>query len=303
MIRHRRMAIGRPREHGATGHRHRRREGAVRCPQPRARRAGGRSPPGARRAVDQGRPPLRRGPERERDRRALRLAGLRVLRGAAPRQRSADPERVRGRMARRPGRRPAGVQGQHDARDAPHPERGGRWGRHLLARGARRRPAHRRRPERVSVNGGGKPREHLRRCVEAGRAITVEDVHEIDLIQEVAAELATVAKVRFRLKPIAPKLWRRSDFTQATVPTTSRSRSTSRASHGVRRRDGSTRPRDAQRRAGRAAHALRQAAPEHLVLEGLMTWFGRTVVELCHAWDGWRPRTRHRGGYRASGTR
>ena len=44
-------------------------------------------------------------------------------------------------------------------------------------------------PARVSVNGGGKDREHLRRCVSAGVRITVEDVHEIDLVQEVAAEV------------------------------------------------------------------------------------------------------------------
>jgi diaminopimelate decarboxylase len=53
-------------------------------------------------------------------------------------------------------------------------------------------------PDRVSVNGGGKSREHLRNCVEAGVRITVEDVDEIDLIQEVAAELDAVAKIRFR---------------------------------------------------------------------------------------------------------
>ena len=43
-------------------------------------------------------------------------------------------------------------------------------------------------PQRVSVNGGGKEKEHLRRCVQAGVRITVEDVREIDWIQEVAAD-------------------------------------------------------------------------------------------------------------------
>ncbi|MGE5292230.1 MAG: hypothetical protein ACM3ML_34605 [Micromonosporaceae bacterium] len=36
-------------------------------------------------------------------------------------------------------------------------------------------------PALVSVNGGGKSREHLRNCVAAGVRITVEDVTEIDL--------------------------------------------------------------------------------------------------------------------------
>jgi len=71
-------------------------------------------------------------------------------------------------------------------------------------------------PELVSVNGGGKPREHLRRCIDAGVRITVEDIHEIDRIQEVAAELGTTAKIRFRVKSIVPNLWRRTDFSQAT---------------------------------------------------------------------------------------
>ncbi len=73
-------------------------------------------------------------------------------------------------------------------------------------------------PERVSVNGGGKPKDHLRNCVDAGVRITVEDVHEIDIIQEVAAELNKTAKIRFRVKPTMPNLWRRTDFSQMSVP-------------------------------------------------------------------------------------
>ncbi len=73
-------------------------------------------------------------------------------------------------------------------------------------------------PERVSVNGGGKSKTHLRNCVEAGVRITVEDVDEIELIQEVAAELSATAKIRFRVKPALPNLWRRTDFSQLSVP-------------------------------------------------------------------------------------
>ena len=63
-------------------------------------------------------------------------------------------------------------------------------------------------PERVSVNGGWKSKNHLRNCIDAGVRITVEDVHEIDLIQPVAAELSKPAKIRFRVTPALPNLWR-----------------------------------------------------------------------------------------------
>ena len=35
---------------------------------------------------------------------------------------------------------------------------------------------------------------------------------------DVAAELGTIAKIRFRVKPTVPNLWRRTDFTQMSVP-------------------------------------------------------------------------------------
>ena len=70
----------------------------------------------------------------------------------------------------------------------------------------------------VSVNGGGKGREHIARCVREGVRITVEDVGEVDLIQEVAAELGMTARIRLRVKPTVPALWRRTDFSQLTVP-------------------------------------------------------------------------------------
>ncbi len=76
-------------------------------------------------------------------------------------------------------------------------------------------------PERCSVNGGGKPKEHLRRCIEEGVRITVEDVHEIDWIQKAAAILRGLrrrsavihpeAKTRLvaRISSMAPGITRR----------------------------------------------------------------------------------------------
>lgn len=71
---------------------------------------------------------------------------------------------------------------------------------------------------RVSVNGGGKSRDYLAHCVHEGVRITVEDVDEIELIQAVAAEQNRTAKIRLRVKPTVPNLWRPTDFSQLTVP-------------------------------------------------------------------------------------
>ncbi len=69
-------------------------------------------------------------------------------------------------------------------------------------------------PERVSVNGGGKSDGFLRRCLEAGVRITVEDLDEPRRIDSIARELGVVAKVRLRVKPNFPNLWRATDFAQ-----------------------------------------------------------------------------------------
>ena len=152
-------------------------------------------------------------------------------------------------------------------------------------------------PTLVSVNGGGKPREHLRTCVQAGVRVTVEDVHEIDLIQEVAAELGTVAKIRFRMKPIVPALWRRTDFTQATVP----------VDLGIQVYKSGV-PLEYLVEMGRRVFAMPNVElvglhthsgrhhPSPWYWKGLMTWFGHTVVELCRSWEGWRPQDLDIGG-------
>ena len=152
-------------------------------------------------------------------------------------------------------------------------------------------------PNLVSVNGGGKSREHLRRCVEAGVRITVEDVHEIDLIQEVAAELGATAKIRFRVKSIVPNLWRRTDFSQATVP----------VDLGIQvYKSGIPQEYlvDLGRRAlqmpnvelvGLHVHQGRHH-PSAWYWQGLMTRFARLVGELSAAWGGWQPQELDVGG-------
>ena len=156
-------------------------------------------------------------------------------------------------------------------------------------------------PERVSVNGGGKERDHLRRCVEAGVRITVEDVREIDWIQEVAAAAGTVAKIRFRVKPALPNLWRRTDFSQLWVP----------IDLGVQVYKSGIPPEylaDMGRRVfempnvelvGLHFHVGRHH-PSLWYWEGLMTRFGRLVATLCREWEGWQPQELDIGGGMAS---
>jgi diaminopimelate decarboxylase len=156
-------------------------------------------------------------------------------------------------------------------------------------------------PERVSINGGGKERPLLRRAVEAGIRITVEDVHEIDSIQEIAAEVGRVAKIRFRVKPALPNLWRPTDFLQMWIP----------IDLGVQGYKSGIPPEylaDMGRRVfempnvelvGIHFHAGRHH-PSLWFWDGMMTRFARLVGELCRAWDGWVPREIDIGGGMAS---
>ena len=155
--------------------------------------------------------------------------------------------------------------------------------------------------ERVSVNGGGKPRAHLRTCVDAGVRITVEDPHEIDLIQEVAAELGTTAKVRFRVKPALPNLWRRTSFSQMMVP----------IDLGVQVYKSGIPP-EYLVEMGHRVFAMPNvelvgihfhAGRHHESLwfwEGMMVRLARLIGELSKAWGGWQPSEIDIGGGFAS---
>ena len=156
-------------------------------------------------------------------------------------------------------------------------------------------------PDRTSANGGGKPREHLRRCLQEGVRITVEDVHEIDWIQEIAAELGVMAKIRLRIKPAMRNLWRRTDFSQLWVP----------IDLGYQVYKSGIPPEylvDLGRKAFAAPnvelvgihfHAGRHH-PSLWYWEGQMTRVARLIGELCRAWDGWKPQEIDIGGGMAS---
>ena len=152
-------------------------------------------------------------------------------------------------------------------------------------------------PTRISVNGGGKDRAQVRRCVEAGTRITVEDVDEIDLIQEVAAETGAIAKIRFRVKPEMLNLWRRSDFTPLM---TSIDLVMQVYKAGI--------PPEYLIEMGRRVFAMPNVElvglhlhvgrqhPTAWYWKGVMRQFARLINELCQAWDGWRPQEIDCGG-------
>ncbi len=156
-------------------------------------------------------------------------------------------------------------------------------------------------PELVSVNGGGKPKDHLRNCVDAGVRITIEDVHEIDLIQEVAAALGKIAKVRFRVKPALPNLWKPTDFSQMTVP----------IDLGVQVYKSGVPP-EYLAEMGHRVFAMPNVElvglhfhsgrhhPSLWYWEGMMVRFARLIGELSKAWGGWQPSEIDIGGGMAS---
>lgn len=72
-------------------------------------------------------------------------------------------------------------------------------------------------PELISVNGGGKSEAFIRKCIKAGVRITVEDLDEPELINRVAQALGKKAKIRFRMKPNFPNLYKRTDFSPEYV--------------------------------------------------------------------------------------
>lgn len=152
-------------------------------------------------------------------------------------------------------------------------------------------------PARISVNGGGKSRAQVRRCVEAGVRITVEDVNEIDLIQDVAAELNATANVRFRVKPEMLNLWRRSDFTPLATPIDL-----------VMQVYKAGIPPEYLIQMGRRVFAMPNVElvglhlhvgrqhPTAWYWEGVMRQFAQLIIELSRAWGGWQPQEIDAGG-------
>lgn len=72
-------------------------------------------------------------------------------------------------------------------------------------------------PDIISVNGGGKDEDLIRKCIKSGVRITVEDLDEPELINRIAGQLGRKAKIRFRVKPNFPGLHKATDFAQEKI--------------------------------------------------------------------------------------
>jgi len=152
-------------------------------------------------------------------------------------------------------------------------------------------------PALISVNGGGKSDAMLRQCIESGVRITVEDLDEPERINRIAGELGTKARIRFRVKPDFPNLWKRSDFALESVS----------IDMGIQVYKSGI-PAQYLEALGRDVLAM-----EHLELVGLhfhggrhsnslwywrgmMKRYAQLVLHLCQAWGGYQPEELDIGG-------
>ena len=152
-------------------------------------------------------------------------------------------------------------------------------------------------PTVISVNGGGKSDSMLRRCVEAGVRITVEDLDEPERIDRIARELGRVAKIRLRVKPNFPNLWRTTDFAQECAS----------IDLGIQAYKGGI-PAQHLPELGRKVLGLEnvELMGFHLHVgrhkstlwywRGAMLQYARLIAELCEAWGGYRPKEIDVGG-------
>jgi diaminopimelate decarboxylase len=145
-------------------------------------------------------------------------------------------------------------------------------------------------PERVSVNGGGKSERMIRKCVETGVRITVEDLDEPALVDRIAGEMGRTAKVRLRVKPNFPNLWRTTHFAHeyATIDLgiqTYKSGIPAQYLPGLGREVLGLKNLELT---GFHLH-LGRHHPSLWYWRGAMKQYARLIVELCRAWGGYRP--------------
>lgn len=152
-------------------------------------------------------------------------------------------------------------------------------------------------PEKISVNGGGKSAAMIEKCIRAGVRITVEDLDEPRRIDRIAGRLGKKARIRFRVKPNFPNLWKSTDFAQEKVSIdlgiqTYKSGIPAQYLPALGREVLHKRNLDL---VGIHFHGGRH----HSSLwywRGLMKQYARLVAGLGRAWGGWRPREIDIGG-------
>ena len=152
-------------------------------------------------------------------------------------------------------------------------------------------------PDKVSVNGGGKSKDHIRNCIKAGVRITVDDIDELDLIDSAAAGLRKKAKIRLRLRPDFPNLWQPTGFANELVPID--------IGFQVYKNGLPTEHVIALgKQALKSKHIDMVGVHVHLgrqhysltVWEETIRRYARLIAELKQAWDGWEPREIDVGG-------
>mgnify|MGYP000214467416 CR=1 FL=1 len=152
-------------------------------------------------------------------------------------------------------------------------------------------------PDLISVNGGGKSDKILRQCIESEVRITVEDLDEPERINQIAKSLGKVARIRFRVKPDFPNLWKRTDFSVESAS----------IDLGIQ-----------VYKSGIPAQYLEDLGKQVLAMEhvemtgihfhggrhsnslwywkGMMKRYAQLVIHLCKAWGGYQPKELDIGG-------
>jgi len=73
-------------------------------------------------------------------------------------------------------------------------------------------------PKLISINGTAKSRSLIRKAIEIGARITIDNPNELEVINEEAMSLEKVARVRFRLRLYFPKVNEPTDFMEEEIP-------------------------------------------------------------------------------------
>ena len=152
-------------------------------------------------------------------------------------------------------------------------------------------------PDLISVNGGGKSESMIRECVKTGVRITVEDIDEPDLINKIARELNKTAKIRFRVKPDFPNLWRLTDFAQefASIDLGLQVYKSAIPNQYLPELGRKVLQMKNLELTGFHFHGGRHSASLWF-WKGLMKQYGELIAELCRQWGGYIPKEIDIGG-------
>lgn len=152
-------------------------------------------------------------------------------------------------------------------------------------------------PELISVNGGGKTDAVLRRSIEAGVRITIEDLDEPERINRIAKSLNKIAKVRFRVKPDFPNLWKRTDFSleSASIDLGIQVYKSGIPAQYLESLGKQVLAMDHVEMTGIHFHGGRHSN-SLWYWKGMMKRYAQLVLHLCKAWGGYQPKELDIGG-------